>query len=81
MLNFDLSTGSGGSAGIILTTILLHSLRRYCCICDSLQFYSQYDYVLKKLNFDLLTPSVGVGGWRGHAGNIVLQFCCMCDFL
>ena len=71
MLNFDLLTGSGGSGGIIFATILLHYLRRYYSICDSLLFYSQHYYVLKKLNFDLLIPSVGVGGWRGYAGNIV----------
>ena len=30
-----------------------------CCICDSIYFDMQHDRVLKKLNFDLLTPSPG----------------------
>ena len=30
----------------------------------------QYDHVLKKLNFNLLTPRVGGGGGRGSAGII-----------
>ena len=33
-------------------------LLQSCCIRDSLSFDMQHDHVVKKLNFDLLTPSV-----------------------
>ena len=36
-----------------------------CCIRYSITFEIQHDHVLKKLNFDLLTPMVGVGGSAG----------------
>ena len=42
-----------------------------CCIRDSLLFDMQHDHVLKKLNFDLLTPTPGSGagvGWSGVWG-------------
>ena len=32
-----------------------------CCNRDSLKFDMQHDQVLKKYNFDLLTPSQGLG--------------------
>ena len=39
------------------------------CIRHSPLFDMQYDHVLKKLNFDLLTPSdQGVGGREGVCG-------------
>ena len=39
-----------------------------CCICDYLKFDMQHDIVLKKLNYDWLTPRIGVGGWVWDAG-------------
>ena len=39
-----------------------------CCIRDSLLFDMQLDHVLKKSNFDLLTPLVIGGGGGGAAG-------------
>ena len=42
-----------------------------CCIRDSLNFDMQHVHVLKKLNFDLLTPSPGSGGGvSGSQGKI-----------
>ena len=35
-----------------------------------IKFDMQSDHVLKKLNFDLLTPGSGDGGERGSAGKI-----------
>ena len=37
-------------------------------ICDSIYFDMQSDHVLKKLNFDLLTPGSGDGVERGSSG-------------
>ena len=39
-----------------------------CCISDSILFDMQHDNVLKKLNFELLTPPPGSEG--GSAGKI-----------
>ena len=39
-----------------------------CCIRDSLYFDMKHDHVLKKLNFNLLTPRVG--GRGGAAGKV-----------
>ena len=33
----------------------------YCCICDSNKFDMQNSHVLKKVNFELLTPISGSG--------------------
>ena len=49
-----------------------------CCICDSL-FDMQHDHVLKKLNFDLLTPSpYGCRGrgdlWAKKFSTMLLHF-------
>ena len=42
--------GGGGAPGKIFGTLLLLS--------NSLEFDMHYEHVLKKLNFDLVTPSV-----------------------
>ena len=39
-----------------------------CCNCDSLKFDMQYDYILKKWKFDLLTSSPKSGGCGVSAG-------------
>ena len=55
--------------GSLLTKYLLQC----CYMCDSLWFDMQYDHVLKKLNFDLLTsPPVfrSGGGWVESSGKI-----------
>ena len=47
----------------------------------------QHDHVLKKLNFDLLTPTPGSGGWVGvceqnicyHAAAFVIPFNLICN--
>ena len=44
-----------------------------CCNRDSLQFDMQHDHVLKKLTFDLLTPSPGGGGTGKIFGTMLLQ--------
>ena len=41
----------------------------------------QSDHVLKKLNFDLLTPGSGDGGERGSVGKYLLPWCCINDSL
>ena len=43
----------------------------------------QLDYVLKKLSFDLLTPTPGSGGGvgRGLGAKYLLPCCCICDSL
>ena len=46
--------------GNIFATMLLHY--------DSLKFDMQHDIVLKRLNFDLLTPVVGGSMGRGGEG-------------
>ena len=77
-LNFDLLTrtaGSweGGGDGAAGKTQLL----AFCCIRDSLQINIQHDHVLKKLNFDLLTPPPeSGGGCRGVLAKYLLQCCC-----
>ena len=43
--------GEGGSENKIFATMLLHSEKVEPCCC-----------ILKKLNFDLLTPTPGSGG-------------------
>ena len=40
----------------------------YCCNRDTLKFDMQHDHVLKKWNFDLLTPAPGSGGGGGGGG-------------
>ena len=47
--------GWQGSAGIYLLPC--------CCIHDSLEFDMQHDHVLKKLYFDLLTPTLSPPRW------------------
>ena len=42
-----------------------------CCNRDSLKFDLQNDHVLKKWNFDLLTPCPRSGGWGGVCGQII----------
>ena len=41
-------------------------LRPWCCIHDSLKFDMQNDHVLKKLNFDVLTPLPNSTQGVGH---------------
>ena len=41
-----------------------------CCIPDSFKYDLQHDHVLKKLNFDLLTPPPGSGAGGGCVQNI-----------
>ena len=53
-----------------------------CCIHDSLEFDMQHDHVLKKLNFDLLTPySRVLGGRVGLCAKYLLLCCCIHDSL
>ena len=68
-VNFDLLTpstgsgvygGGGGGGGGLRAKYLLPR----CCNCDSHKFDRQYDRVLKKLNFDLLTPPSKSRGYR-----------------
>ena len=63
--------GCGGSAGYILTTVLLH-------FPDSLKSDMQHDHVLKKLNFDLLTNPQGRRG-EGLQAKYILLCCCIRD--
>ena len=43
----------------------------WCSMLHSLYFDMQHDHVLKKLNFDLLTPHPGLGViWVGSACKI-----------
>ena len=74
--NFDLWTvqrgegvvGGGGSAGKLFATMLLHFVIPIN--------YMQHDHVLKKLNFDLLTPSPRVVGEGGlQAKHFLPCFC------
>ena len=50
-----------------------------CCNRDSLKFYMQYDYVLKKLNFALLT--LDSGGGKGLQAESLVPCCCIRDSL
>ena len=51
----------------------------WCSILHSLKFDMQHDHVLKKVNFDLLTPSPGSeGGGRGLQVKYLLLCCCIC---
>ena len=55
-----------------------------CCNCDSLKFDTQHDHVLKKWNFDLLTPSPGSGGglpakYFYHVAALVILFNLICN--
>ena len=66
--------GGGG----LRATYLLPS----CCICDTLSFDMQHGHVLKKLDFDLLTPPTGSGGGGGgSAAKFVLPCCYIHDSL
>ena len=70
-MNFDLLTPSrvsvcvcvGGGGGLRAKYLLPR-----CCIRDSHYFDMQYDRVLKKLNFDLLTPPPKSRGYRHTKG-------------
>ena len=57
--NLDLLTSSTGSKGGGLQS---KYLLQCCCNRDFLLFGVQHDHVLKKLKFDLLTPSPKVVG-------------------
>ena len=48
----------GGGVGVYVQNICYHAF----AFRDSLGIDKQHDHVLKKLNFDLLTPSPGSGG-------------------
>ena len=51
-----------------------------CCICYSIKFDMQHDLVLKKLNFDVLTPRVRLGRWvEGLQAKYLFPCCCICD--
>ena len=56
-----------------------------CCILDSLLFDMQHEIVLKKINFDILTPRLeGGGGLRRERGqNIctILLHLCSCNMI
>ena len=41
----------------------------------------QHDYVLKQLNFDLLTPPPGSEGEWGLGAKYLLPYWCICDSL
>ena len=89
--------GGEGSAGqIFATTMLLHFVICYhvSAFLIPFNFDMQHDHVLKKLNFDLLTPSpwlwgwwVGGGGGGGGGGwgvcgpNICYHAAAFCDSL
>ena len=45
--------GGGGEVGVYVQNICYHAF----ALCDSLGIDKQHDHVLKKLNFDLLTPT------------------------
>ena len=47
---------------------------------DSHYMDMQHDHVLEKLNFDLLTPSLG-WGLGGLQAKYLLPYCCICDTL
>ena len=66
-VTFDLLPEYPGSKGRLLAKHLLPC----CCIYDSLTFDMQHDIVLKKMNFDLLTPRVRRGLWAKY----LLPFC------
>ena len=55
-LNLTSTTGSGDGAGVSRQNICYH----VATFLDSLQFDMQHGHLLKKLNFDLLTPSLRV---------------------
>ena len=46
----------------------------WCSMLNSLQYVMQHGHVLKKLNFDLLTPRV-----VGLRAKYLLPGCCICD--
>ena len=51
-----------GASGALLAKYWLP----WCCIHDSLKFDMQNDHVLKKLNFDVLTPLPKSNQGVGH---------------
>ena len=58
-LNFGLltpTTGSGGGGERVGRGLKAKYLLLCCCFCQSLCFDMQHVTVLKRLNFDLLTP-------------------------
>ena len=46
----------------------------WCCIHDSLKFDMQNDHVMKKLNFDVLTPLLKSTQGVGHRSLIKITF-------
>ena len=64
--------------GKIFATMLLHFVIPF--------FDMQHDHVLKKSNFDLLTPTPGSRGWMdcrhnicNHAAELVIPFNLICN--
>ena len=57
----------------------------YCCVRDSLKYDMQHDHILKKLNFDLLTPIPMIEGGGGCGRRLrakyLLLCCCIHDSL
>ena len=60
----------GGGGGLCAKHLL-----PYCCVRDSLKYDMQHDHILKKLNFDLLTPIPMIEG-GGGAGGVCGQSIC-----
>ena len=55
-----------GMSGVLRAKYLLP----WCCIHDSLKFDMQNDHVLKKLNYDVLTPLPKSTQGVGHRSSI-----------